>query len=112
MTNIIWYVNAERQKLLDALEEIPEYGRRKRSEIIEMAIREFVTKHGKSNNPQTTISMYDRDTINAIPNVYGDETMWKKFYQRIKNKKDFSEVDSQLMMILRLHNRRDKQIGI
>jgi len=109
MTNVIWYVNEKRQKLLDALMEIPEYGRRKRSEIIEQALREFVEKHSKSNNPQTQIEMFDRETVNRVPHIYREESSWKTFYKLIKKKEEYKEVDKQLSMILRLHNKKLKE---
>ena len=112
MTNIIWYVNKERQELLDKLTELPEYGKRKRSELIEMALKEFLQKHGQSNNPQTKLGMYDRETVNSVPHIYRDEDVWKRFYSLITKRDDFAEVDNQLNMILKLHNRRDKEIGV
>ena len=109
MTNVIWYVNDERQRILDAHVEIPEYGRRKRSEIIEMALREFVEKHAKSNNSQTQIEMFDRHTINSVPHIYREESDWKKFYSLLKKKADYKEVDRQLNMILKLHERKYRE---
>ena len=109
MTAIIWYVNAERQKLLDKLTDIPEYGRRKRSEIIEMAIREFIEKHGQSNNPQSQLAMFDKNTINGVPHIYRNFEAWKKFYELIKKQDDYREVDKQLNMILSLHEKKFKE---
>lgn len=109
MTNIIWYVTAKRQEILNALEQIPEYGKRKRSEIIEQALREFIEKHGISNNPQTQIEMFDKETINSVPHIYRDESTWSQFYKLIKKKEDYKEVDKQLNMILNLHQKKFKE---
>lgn len=109
MTNIIWYVNAERQKILDALQEIPECGKRKRSEVIEMALREYVQKHGKSNNAQTQIEMFDKESINSVPHIYRREGDWQKFYSLLNKETDYKEVDKQLNMILRLHEKKYKE---
>ncbi len=109
MTNIIWYVTAERQKLLDALMDVPEYGKRKRSEIIEMAIREFLEKHGTSENPQTRIGNFDSEEIRAVPNLYRDEETWKTFYKLIKKIADYKEVDKQINMINHIHNQKNKE---
>lgn len=109
MTNIIWYVNQERQDLLDALEKVPEFGKRKRSELIEMALREFIERHGTSNNPQSRLSSFDSEEIRAVPNLYREEETWKSFYRLIKKKEDYKEVDKQLNMILNIHNKKNKE---
>lgn len=108
MTNIIWYVTAERQKLLDALMDVPEYGRRKRSEIIELAIREFIERHGTSENPQSRLSSFDNESTRAVPNLYRDEEAWKTFYKLINKKDDYKEVDKQINMINHIHNQKNK----
>jgi|APSaa5957512535_1039671.scaffolds.fasta_scaffold142157_2 metal-responsive CopG/Arc/MetJ family transcriptional regulator len=109
MTNVIWYVNARRQALLDAMEDIPEYGRRKRSEIIEMALKEFIEKHAKSNNPQSQLEHFDNETIRCVPNVYRDEEEWKKFYNLMKSEADYKELDEKINMINNLHSRKFKE---
>lgn len=112
MSNFLWVKTAKRQKLLDALEEIPEIGRKSKSELIEWALEDFVKKHQKSNNPQTQIGMYDKQSILAVPNIYeavNNLTSWKKFYKTMKRKEDYHEVDDALNIIMELHNKKFKE---
>ena len=51
MTSFQWSITAKRKSLLERLEQIPEYGKRSKSEIIEIALEDFILKHGNSNNP-------------------------------------------------------------
>mgnify|MGYP001581946134 CR=1 FL=1 len=111
MSNFLWVKTQKRQSLLDALDSIPEIGKKSKSEILEWALEEFVKKHSKSNNPQTTIEIFDKESILAVPNIYRSEDDWKKFYSRIKKKEDYKELDEQVNMILKIHNRRLKEIG-
>jgi metal-responsive CopG/Arc/MetJ family transcriptional regulator len=113
MTNIIWYVTEERQKLLDALTEVPEYGRRKRSEIIEMAIREFVEKHGQSNNPQNRLTQYETDGVLAIPSMYeaiDHPEKWETYFKLMKSKKEYKKFDANLNDIIRRANKKFKEM--
>jgi len=109
MSNFLWVKTTKRQALLDSLETIPEIGRKSKSELLEMALEEFVKKHGKSNNPQTQLQMFDKESILAIPNIYRDSKDWNKFYKNIKSKKDYRELDRALNMINAIHNRKLKE---
>lgn len=111
MSNFLWVKTQKRQELLDALESIPEIGKHSKSEILEWALEEYVKKHSKSNNPQTALDIFDKESILAIPNIYRSEEEWKKFYSIIKDKEDYQELDKQVNMILRIHNRRLKEFG-
>lgn len=106
MSNFLWVKTPKRQELLDACDSIPEIGKKSKSEILEWALEEFVKKHSKSNNPQTTIMQYDKESILAVPNLYRSEEEFKKFYKLIKKKEDYKELDQQLNMILRVHNKK------
>jgi len=111
MSNFLWVKTSHRQELLDALEKIPEYGKKNKSEILEIALEEFVKKHGKSNNPQSRLSQFHSEGIVAIPSIYemnDDPIVWKKFYKLI-GKKEFKIIDRALNSILNLHNKRDKE---
>lgn len=112
MSNYLWVKNAKRQALLDTAVEIPEFSKKKISEILELALEEFVKKHGKSNNPQTSMMQFNKEGILAIPNIYeaiDNPKMWEKFYSNIKSKKEFKELDEALNQILRMHNKTDKK---
>lgn len=114
MTSFQWVKTPKRQKLLDALDEIPEIGRKSKSEIIEWALEDFVKKHQKSNNPQTQIGMYDKESILAVPNIYeatDNIDSWKKFYNKIKRKEDYREVDIALNTIMGLHNKKFREFN-
>jgi len=73
----------KRQALFKGLEKIPEYGKKSKSELVEIALEEFLAKHMKSNNPQTVIEHFDRIERTAIPNLfeaYDRPDMWIKYF--------------------------------
>lgn len=109
MSNFLWVKTKKREELLNSLDSIPEIGRHSKSEILEWALEEFVKKHSKSNNPQTTLGIFDKESVLAVPNVYRDEADWKKFYSKVKKKHDYQELDDQLNMILKIHNKKMKE---
>jgi len=111
MSNFLWVKTPKRQELLDSLDNIPEIGKKSKSEILEWALEEFVKRHSKSNNPQTQIEQFDKESILAVPNIYRSEEDWKKFYSKITKKDDYKELDEQVNMILKVHNRRFKDFG-
>jgi len=79
--------------------------------IIEEQIDEYLLKHSKSNNPQTNIEMFDKESILAIPNLYREEKDWDKFYNLMERKEDYEELSTQLEMVLRKHNRKLKDFA-
>ena len=96
----------DKKIIIEKLEEIATKERLKFSEIVMDCFEEYVKKHGASNNPQTVIEQFDKESVLAIPNVYRDFQSWKKFYSLIKKKEDYAELDKQLNMILNLHNKK------
>lgn len=74
-------------------------------------IEDYVKEHSKSNNPQTVIEQFDKESILAVPNVYKDETAWLKFYDLIKKKEDYKQLDEKINMIYRIHNRKFKDFA-
>jgi len=112
MGNFLWYKTKSREKLLDSLEEIPEIGKKSKSEILEIALTEFVLKHQKSNNPQTMIDLFDNEQVLAIPNIYQFEEHpeeWRIFYKLISNREEYDRLDFNLNGIMSLHNRKLKE---
>lgn len=103
MTSFQWSVTAKRKELLDKLEEIPEFGKRSKSEIIEMALEDFILKHGKSNNPQSKITLFQSPLIKAIPTIYAKKADFEIFYNLL-NKEEYKELDERLNMIMDVHN--------
>lgn len=79
------------------------------SDVVVSLLQEYVKKHSKSQNPQTEITLFETGMEMAIPNMYENETKWKKFYTLIKKKSDFKELDKKLNMILHLHNIKDRE---
>jgi len=113
MTSFLWVITEKRKELLDALINIPEYGKKSKSELMELALEEFIKKHGESNNPQSKITGFNADGILAIPNLYeacDNPTMWEKFYANIKNKKEYQEIDNALNHVMNLHNKKLREL--
>ena len=79
------------------------------SDIVLELLQEYVKKHSKSQNPQTEITLFETGLENAIPNLYRNKTVWQKFYNLIKKREEYKELDSQLNMILNLHNKKYKE---
>ena len=98
-----YLLNIEKEKL-SLLKEITSKERTTIKAVIEEGINDYLKKHAKSNNPQTQIEQFDKESILAIPNNYRDAKTWKKFYNLMKDKKDYDVLDKQLMMILNIHN--------
>lgn len=111
MSNFLWVKTPKRQALLDSLDSLPEISKQSKSQVLEWALEEFVKKHTKSNNPQTQIQMFNKESILAIPNMYREESDWQKFYTKIKTKKDYEELDKALNMIMIIHNRKLKDFA-
>jgi len=103
MTSFQWSITAKRKTLLEELEKIPEYGKRSKSEIIELALEDFILKHGNSNNPQSKITIYQSELIKAIPTIYAERKDFEKFY-KLLNKKEYKELDEKLNLIMEIHN--------
>lgn len=97
-------LNPKREELFRKLTEIPEAGRKSKSELVEMALEEFILKHGKSNNPQTQIDLFQDNMIKAIPHLYSDVKEFRKFYKLIKTKDEYQRLDEQINMLLKVHN--------
>jgi len=96
-------LNPKREQLFKSLEEIPEYGKRSKSELVEMALEEFILKHGKSNNPQSKITLFQSPLIKAIPTIYAKRKDFEKFY-KLLNKEEYKELDEKLNLIMEIHN--------
>jgi len=83
----------KRQALFIGLEKIPEYGKKSKSELVELALEEFLAKHMKSNNPQSVLEHFDRIERTAIPNLFeahDNPDMWIKYFTNM-NKDSYKE---------------------
>ncbi len=104
MSNFLWVLTDKRKALFEKLLEMPESGRKPKSELLEMALEEFVLKHSNSNNPQTTINLFQDNMIKAIPNIYAGVKEFRKFYKLIKTKEEYKRLDLEINSILKIHN--------
>lgn len=102
-------LNPKREELFRKLTEIPEAGRKSKSELVEMALEEFILKHGKSNNPQTQMDMFQTNLTNAIPHIYAGPKAFEMFYRLIKTKEDYDNLDRSLNIVLDIHNKKGRE---
>lgn len=102
-------LNPKREELFRKLTEIPEAGRKSKSELVEMALEEFILRHGKSNNPQTQMDMFQDKLTNGIPHIYAGSKAFDKFYRLIKTKEDYDNLDRCLNIILDIHNKKGRE---
>jgi len=73
------------------------------SAYIVKLIKKEVMEHSKSNNPQTVIEMFDRETVKAIPNIYSrDEEAWLKFYKML-TQEEYDELTKRITWLDNLH---------
>ena len=108
MSNFLWVLTEKRKQLFEKLLEMPEAGRKPKSELLEMALEEFILRHAKSNNPQTQMDLFQDGMIKAIPNIYAKPQQFKNFYRLIKTKEEYKRLDEQITMILNIHNENIK----
>jgi len=99
-----------KDELIEEVEKIARKEGEYFSDIVMQLLEDYVKKHGKSQNPQTEITLFETGLEFAIPNLYRSKEIWQKFYNLIKKKSDFKELDNQLNMILNIHNKKDKEI--
>jgi len=108
MSNFLWVLTDKRKQLFEKLLEMPEAGRKPKSELLEMALEEFILRHAKSNNPQTQMDLFQDNMVKAIPSIYSNSKAFEKFYRLIKTKEEYQELDRHLNIILDIHNRNIK----
>jgi len=94
----------KRLALFKGLEVIPEYGKKSKSELVELALEEFLTKHMKSDNPQTVLEHYDRIERTAIPNLFEAQDrpdIWIKYFTSMNkdSHKAFQKAFKKLVII-------------
>ncbi len=101
-------LNPKREELFKKLTEIPEAGRKSKSELVEWALEEFLLRHGKSQNPQTKIPQFDKEEILAVPNIYQNRQVWENFYNLMKKirPEEYKILDEQLNLVLSIHNQK------
>lgn len=109
LSNFLWVKTPTREKLFKQAEEIPEMGRWSKSRLLEEALKEFILKHGKSNNPQTKIETFDKD-FPAMPAVIGVTTQQlDKFYNLIKTREEYDNLTEYIELLANKHNRKLKE---
>ena len=73
------------------------------SAYIVALVKKEVKEHGKSHNPQTVITMFDRETVKAIPNIYSqDEQSWLNFYKML-TPVEYDELTKRIAWLDNLH---------
>jgi len=103
MSNYQWYLNKKREELIKQLDSIPEYSKKGLAETLELALQEFILKHGKSNNPQCKIELFSNQHAKAIPNIYEEDyDIWEKFYKNL-NKIEYEQLTNRLSDIVKIH---------
>ena len=96
----------------ELIEEIETIARREGtyfSEIVLEQLQKYALEHSKSQNPQTEITLFETGLEHAIPNLYREKQLWQKFYDLIKKRPDYDELDRQLNMINNIHNKKLKE---
>jgi len=99
----------------ELIENIDESARREGltfSDIVLESLDRWWLEHGKSQNPQTRITLFETGLENAIPNLYEiakHPEKLKKFYNLIKRKEDYQELDRGINLLLNYHNRQLKR---
>ena len=63
------------------------------SDIVVELLQNYVKKHDKSQNPQTEITLFETGLENAIPNLYRAKLAWQKFYNLIKKRDEYKELE-------------------
>jgi len=96
--------------IIEKIEEIASKEGTFFSDIVVDQLKIYYNEHGKSENNQTTIPLFEKDVITAIPNMYRPEKIWQKFYDSIKSSKDYAELDKQINMINKIHNQKLRSI--
>ncbi len=83
------------------------------SDVLVELLKQYAKEHAKSENPQTTIPLFETGLENAIPNVYEiikHPEKLQKFYKLIKKREEFKYLDKGLNIWFTQHNKRDKEI--
>lgn len=91
MGNYQWYMTGSRQELLKKLKELPDYSEKDVSELLEMAIQEFVKNHAKGN-PAFQLDAFQDPAFKAFPTLGADP---EKYFQE-SDAVEVSEVRARL----------------
>jgi len=99
----------------DLVENIDDTARREGrtfSDIVLECLDRWWLEHGESQNPQTRITLFETGLENAIPNLYEiakHPDKLEKFYNLIKRKEDYQELDRGINLLLDYHNKQLKR---
>lgn len=110
MSNFVWYLTPKRKAILEKLEELPEAGKKPKSELIEIALEKYIFDHADANNPQTQVTQFTKNDLPAVPTIMEERSAWENFYKLVKSEKDYESLDEHLNMILELHNKKLRRI--
>ena len=104
-----YYLANEDFQLQEKIEEIAARERVNLSMVIVDALKEYVTKHG-DGNPMYTLDHFQDPNFQGCPAVFRGATRWRKYYANI-TKETYHEMDSQLNVILNIHNQKLRDLS-
>lgn len=99
-----YYLANEDFGIQEKIEDIASKERVNLSNVIVDAMKEYVEKHG-DGNPVYSLDHFQDPDFKICPAVFRNLAVWKKYYSEI-SKKVYHEMDSQLNMILTVHNKK------
>jgi len=103
-----YYLSDDDIEIQEKFDELAYKERKSKSELYRNAIEDYVKKHA-DGNPVYTLDQFDSEIMKAVPAVFRESQIWRNYYSKI-SKKDYSEIDTQLEMILSIHNKKLKEL--
>lgn len=103
-----YYLANEDFALQEKIEDIAAKERVNLSNVIVDAMKEYVEKHG-DGNPVYSLDHFQDPNFKICPAIFRNLVVWKKYYSKI-SKQAYREIDSQLNMILTVHDKKLKDL--
>ncbi len=104
-----YYLANEDFELQEKIEDIASKERVNLSMIIVDALKEYVVKHG-DGNPVFTLDHFQDPNFQGCPAVFRNAVRWNEYYANI-TKETYHEIDTQLNMILNIHNQKLRKLS-
>lgn len=104
-----YYLSNDDFELQEKIEDIAAKERVNISMVIIDAMKEYVVKHG-DGNPVFTLDPFQDADFQVCPAVFRSATRWGKYYSEI-TKETYKDIDSQLSMILGIHNKKLRELS-
>jgi len=96
----------------DLIEEVDQLARKEGltfSDVVLQGIERFWKEHGKSQNPQTEITLFETGLENAMPNLYKiieHPELLDKFYSLMKSQEEYRHLDEAINILNNKHNKK------